>query len=173
MFGDDGFDRIVGGSGDDTINGGSGNDTLGGWLFTTVSEDETGSDQIFGGEGDDRLLLTSNSSASLLDGGIGDDYLYADGRFDSVSTLVGGQGSDTFALEWGAANFIVLKDFSVEEGDRLALKDASWRYEPRQLAGTAAQSFVGYEGIFEGGQLLAITPGIGSAQAAINSAFSG
>lgn len=86
--------------GDDTLYGGAGNDILFGG---------GGNDILYGGEGNDTLY--GGTGNDILIGGKGNDTLY------------GGSGSDTFTWLKGDDGHDVIKDFRVDEGDRIDLSD--------------------------------------------------
>jgi len=109
--GDDGDDFVNAGDGDNIVWTGSGDDTVvtGDGADSIVSGD--GSDSIISGAGDD--TIDAGESTGLADGseyinaGSGDDFI----SFDFLSqgngtttgdTVIGGEGSDTLAIEGGA-----------------------------------------------------------------------
>lgn len=100
LLGDEGDDELRGGSGDDSLLGGMGEDTLAAGY---------GADTLLGGEGHDRLLGYLRGQGSdghdLLDGGEGYDTL-STGEGATNSTLVGGDGSDTFYVD-GVGNLVI------------------------------------------------------------------
>lgn len=98
LRGMDDNDSLDGGAGDDFINGNRGNDTVNGG---------TGNDFVRGGQDNDLLL-----------GGDGNDVLCGDLGTD---TLTGGAGADAFLLRVDDAAGDVITDFSVADGDRIAL----------------------------------------------------
>ena len=89
-----GNDSVIAGDGTDVISGGAGNDTL---YFGL------GNDTVSGGDGndliDDRNGVLADVYASSLDGGAGDDTIFAGGGAD---TLIGGAGADSLSGEAGA-----------------------------------------------------------------------
>ena len=112
-----GDDTIVAGAGggDDTYIGGEGNDTI---TYTSTSEGITvdlaagtatgveidsdtlsGIENVVGGDGDDTII--GDSSANVLEGGLGDDTI-AGGAGD---TLDGGDGTDTLRVQVSSAEF--------------------------------------------------------------------
>jgi hypothetical protein len=166
ISGGDGQDLISGAMGNDTIYGGAGDDTLGG-VGNTGDNTEFGSDRIFGESGDDILgIYWNNSSPTLLDGGLGDDKLTDGG--DGINTLTGGLGADTFEVA-NDGGYSVITDFTPNQDELRYWYPSGLEF--RSLNGTPYQSFIGYEGIFQSGNLVAITQGIGTAQAAIDSAL--
>jgi len=76
-------DTILGNDGADRLYGGSGNDTIVGGLVADVLFGERGDDLIQGGDGNDYLL-----------GGLGDDVIEGDNNDDK---LVGGLGDDSLS----------------------------------------------------------------------------
>jgi Ca2+-binding RTX toxin-like protein len=101
-----------------------------------------------------------------LDGGLGDDKI---GDFGGgINTLTGGSGADTFEVDSGSG-YSVITDFTPNQDELRYYSPSSLRFQ--SLNGTPYESFIGYEGIFDYGSLVAITQGIGTAQAAIDSAL--
>jgi Ca2+-binding RTX toxin-like protein len=127
-----GDDVVSGGRGDDVLNGGAGNDTLGGGDGADRLDGDFGNDQLFGGLGNDILLDRLGGNDSLygengddrlqvidfsedeydpsartlvLDGGAGNDSLRLDAAYNPnvTGTLLGGDGSDTIAVDGGGA----------------------------------------------------------------------
>lgn len=99
VFGGAGDDLITDLGGSDLLGGGDGNDTI------IDSGENAGVDILLGGAGDDFLkteFATQSSAPSILDGGSGDDTIWAQDRYGN---LVGGEGADTFiAHNPGSAN---------------------------------------------------------------------
>lgn len=84
-------------------------------------------ESIFGTQGNDTLAITGIDQ--FIDGGAGDDVLYAGFRFKygevaPTDTLRGGAGSDTFVIMNGTDN-IVIDDFDPSK-DRLLLDRAAF-----------------------------------------------
>lgn len=149
-----GLSRVDGGLGDDTIRGiadgaglfgGGGND-----VFEIEDGDSTTLDggpgddlmtidlarqfNIFGGAGNDVINLDATSNieeSSIIDGGDGDDRLNIDIRLndpfaESVDTVSGGAGADTFTLnladfsygaDFASDQMLVIKDLTTSEDD--------------------------------------------------------
>lgn len=126
--GGDGRDFITGGFGADTIDAGAANDFVdagghddiihlgaGDDFVAAIDGYGRGDDLIFGEAGDDRVH-----------GGRGDDTIDAGGGSDVLNggagqdLLIGGEGADVFQFRLGNGRDRIL-DFSMEEGDRLAL----------------------------------------------------
>ena len=100
-----GNDRVVGSSGNDTLLGGDGRDSLYGG---------DGRDLLFGGAGDD--LLQSGTGESTLVGGAGNDILAARQTDGGLKWLFGGEGADTFQIQFASAasySETVLADFQL------------------------------------------------------------
>lgn len=105
-YGEQGDDRLIGGSGRDLLRGGAGQDWLEGRaandaLYGDVGNDTMqggdGDDQLFGGDGDDHL--DGSAGSDTLEGGQGNDGMYGgDGR----DFLFGQEGNDW--LYGGAGN---------------------------------------------------------------------
>ena len=88
-YGNDGDDRLYGGSLPDFLYGGSGADKLDGRAGSDYIYGASGSDKIYGGTGGDYLYAASGND--LILGGDGDDQLYGElGR----DRLDGGAGND-------------------------------------------------------------------------------
>ncbi len=88
-----GRDTLSGGAGDDSILGGDGDDNL--------VDDTGGNDSLIGGAGDDYLSIQHGTDASsvLLDGGDGDDTIFAIGGSSNggppfTVSILGGAGKD-------------------------------------------------------------------------------
>jgi Ca2+-binding RTX toxin-like protein len=113
LMGGDGDDLINAGNGDDTIDGGAGTDNIYGGSGNDVISDYFGADYIDAGEGNDSIddrggfnTILGGAGADRIygsgniDGGVGDDYIYAQYSFDNPSdmspvTILGGDGNDT------------------------------------------------------------------------------
>ncbi|NLS05287.1 hypothetical protein HGP14_18235 [Rhizobium sp. P32RR-XVIII] len=112
LYGEDGADWIFGGEDDDTISGGGGDD-----LLLGGDDDDT----VSGGGGND--ILCGGEGRDCLDGGAGDDIFRLGARSgDDNDVYNGGSGSDLFLL---VAEFDrdVIQNFSITQGDRLAISD--------------------------------------------------
>lgn len=89
-------------------------------------------------------LMIGNSGANRLLGLGGDDMLDGAAGNDTLNggtgndTLTGGSGADQFAFSYalGSSNVDVITDFSVAQGDRIALDDAIFK----QLVGKTSLS---------------------------------
>jgi Ca2+-binding RTX toxin-like protein len=123
LLGEEGNDTLKGGAGNDTLSGGAGNDTLKGGVGTdTASYADAVSGvtvnlglttaQVTGGAGTDVLrgienlvgsgfndVLTGNTEANRIEGGVGNDRLIGSGGADYLG---GGAGNDT--LNGGGGN---------------------------------------------------------------------
>jgi Ca2+-binding RTX toxin-like protein len=64
--------------------------------------------------------LTGTSLGETIDGGAGDDTLIGSAGND---TLIGGTGADVFKWQLGDSGSDVVKDFNLDEGDKLSLQD--------------------------------------------------
>ncbi len=109
-----GDDSLNGLSGADTINGLAGNDTIDGGAGGDSITDSSGNDLLLGGAGDDaftadhRLSDTATIQAVTIDGGDGDDTIFAYQRFAPfgiptsqetfTASMFGGAGNDFFRL---------------------------------------------------------------------------
>ena len=94
--------RIAGSGADNTLAGLAGDDTLSGRAGDDTLDGGAGTDRLSGGAGNDRLS-----------GGTGNDR------------LTGGGGADVFVLASGGGRDRIT-DFSLAQGDRLALDAALW-----------------------------------------------
>jgi Ca2+-binding RTX toxin-like protein len=117
--GDEGNDRLYGGSGSDSLDGGRGNDRIWGREGDDTIHARVGNDSAWGGGGNDVLFAGSGNDA--LAGGDGDDVLYGETGKDR---LRGGLGNDEIFggadkdLIWGDDG----NDFLAGDGD----KDKLW-----------------------------------------------
>ena len=82
-----GADTIVGGAGDDGISGGDGDDELSGGAGNDTISGGSGENIILGGDGDDRLIVSTSDSS-----------------FPVANRLTGGEGQDTFQLNFNDGN---------------------------------------------------------------------
>jgi len=100
IFGGDGNDVVWSGAGSDKIFGDNGNDTLDGGAGNDTIYGGAGIDTLMGGSGDD-TLFGGEANVSLLDGGVGGDWIEL--KFSDVSfvanltggTNTGSDGNDT------------------------------------------------------------------------------
>lgn len=99
----------IGSNGADTINGGTDNDTLFGSAGDDTVNGNGGDDILVGGDGNDKLF--GDDGNDLLFGGKGNDE------------LTGGIGADTFVWNLGDTGSDTVKDFNLDEGDKLNLAD--------------------------------------------------
>ena len=102
-----GSDNLYGGPGNDVLDGGPGDDYLEGIAYGTEA-DSAGSDTYIGGGGGDRLNLDGRSEdlALSLDGAANDGAAgEGDNISPDISTVVGGNGADTFTGNAGANAF--------------------------------------------------------------------
>ena len=151
LTGNSGNNVLDGGTGADAMTGGAGSDTysvdnlsdsvielsanagtdlvLSSVTFSAVGANQSGIENITltGTSAIDATgnalanLLTGNTAANVLNGGDGNDTLIGGLGND---TLTGGAGADTFVLasyDTTGAQFDVITDFSISEGDRIDL----------------------------------------------------
>jgi len=122
VYGDDGDDRIVGNANASYLHGGAGNDTI----------EAASGNHAYGEDGADWL----NGGHAVLDGGAGDDRMFAD---DGGSTLTGGAGADTFIVGWRGrspnTDYNTITDFNAAQGDRLVVGNAYQFTKPLVLRG--------------------------------------
>jgi Ca2+-binding RTX toxin-like protein len=102
LTGNDLGNRLTGSAGRNDLSGGGGSDTLGG---------AGGNDTLRGGDG-----------ADILGGSDGNDRLNGNAGADQLS---GGKGADVFLFE-NASGADVVTDFTMGQGDRLALAESLW-----------------------------------------------
>ncbi len=77
--GDEGNDRLLGGSGHDVLLGGAGNDQLEGRAGNDRLEGGVGIDKLFGGDGDDTLVAQDGTYGNdVVDGGAGSNTIVDD-----------------------------------------------------------------------------------------------
>ncbi|MDQ1816479.1 calcium-binding protein [Massilia sp. CCM 9210] len=156
LAGEEGNDSMVGGGGKDVMTGGAGDDYLNGDKGDDILTDAEGNNVLTGGEGDDVIVSTGSGSDKVdggdgsdtitggagdtLDGGFGENHLFADfaggakgtvrmlsGWGDDVLTFgpslafqnvvaSGGHGADTFLFASGAhAGQVTVTDFDVND----------------------------------------------------------
>jgi len=112
IFGEAGWDTLVGGSGNDRIFGNDGADSLVGGSGNDILNGGGSDDRIFGNDGDDNLY--GSTGDDTLDGGWGDDDLFGDRGDDDLyggddnDSLRGGTGDDL--LDGGYDNDTLLGD---------------------------------------------------------------
>jgi Ca2+-binding RTX toxin-like protein len=156
LFGGAGNDNLVGGLGEDTIDGGLGIDSVNlsdlniAAVVNLVQGDVTYSDgsqdiirnveNVFGTQANDQIM--GDTGSNRLDGGFGDDV------------LTGGAGADTFALSRPEAGNDVVTDFSLIQGDKIAVSARGFnttlvggvlpseRFTVGSSASTATQQFI-------------------------------
>ncbi|GJD74111.1 calcium-binding protein [Methylobacterium goesingense] len=120
LSGEAGDDALFGNEGNDTLYGGLGNDQLSGGSEADILLGDAGNDILAGGLGNDVLAggadsdtLYGEAGNDIFDGGTGNDFLF------------GGQGADQFNFGTNSGTDVVF-DFSVADGDRLALFGQSY-----------------------------------------------
>ncbi|NOD45926.1 MULTISPECIES: fasciclin domain-containing protein [unclassified Ruegeria] len=103
ILGDDTDEFIFTGKGQDFIHGGGGRDVIKAGKGNDVALGGDGNDIVFGGRGKDILRgddghdkIYGGRGADLIDGGAGDDI------------LIGGRGKDTFVMENGGGDDLIL-----------------------------------------------------------------
>ncbi|MFK8332984.1 beta strand repeat-containing protein [Pseudomonas sp. BJa5] len=131
LDGGSGFDQLYGGQGNDTLLagndaegsiliGGEGNDILTGSAGADTLVDEMGDDTLIGGDGDDYLQdhdyfvdIIGPVSHNSLDAGAGNDtILVQQSNAQSVTTVVGGSGRDTYQLQGYSFGQLQVSDFA-------------------------------------------------------------
>lgn len=106
LYGGDGHEELGGGTGDDSIAGGAGNDTIYGGRDDQSSTSQN--DRLEGGDGDD--IIFASGGADIVSGGDGDDSLFGGSQNDEVS---GGNGNDT--IFGGTGNDVVNGDAGADD----------------------------------------------------------
>jgi len=94
-----GVTTITGSDGDDTLLGDAAS-TINGGAGTDVITGGTGNDTLNGGAGND--TITTNTGNDTVDGGAGDDVVNMDGALSALDVIVGGEGTDTLAIDAAA-----------------------------------------------------------------------
>lgn len=149
LRGDDGADSLSGGSGADALDGGSGNDTLYGGSGDDDLTGGAGRDRMNGGSGHDTLsggegrdTLAAGSGDDVLDGGAGRDSLFL-GAGDDIA--YGGDGADRFIFrDRDLDNSTVeIRDYDIDEGDYLDLRQVSLGDSETWFAGAVTQALDG------------------------------
>jgi hypothetical protein len=119
IFGDNGDDKLTGGSANDLIHGGKGNDDIQGGGGNDMLMGELGDDSLSGGSGNDLLqggngnddlagddgndMMSGGNGADDLNGDAGDDRLNGDAGDDRLN---GGSGRDALNGGWGVDHSI-------------------------------------------------------------------
>ncbi|MGD1863233.1 MAG: SBBP repeat-containing protein [Phormidesmis sp.] len=154
MKGEDGNDVMYGMAGDDKLKGEDGNDVMYGMAGDDKLEGKDGNDALYGGTGDDELK--GGKGADILSG-VGDGLL-GGGEFDE---LKGEDGSDLFVLGSsngvfyqgnGNSDYALIKDFDVDEGDRIRLSGSAGSYS----LGTNVSGLKKGTAIFHQGDLVGV-----------------
>jgi len=91
---------IVGGAGNDTLAGGTAADNIQGGDGADTITGGGGNDVISGGAGNDSITVSGTSVN--VDAGAGDDTVNVDATLSSGDTIVGGEGTDTLAIDAAA-----------------------------------------------------------------------
>ncbi len=163
IYGREGFDNLRGGFGNDTIYGGADGDTIYGG---------SGADTLYGEGGDDRLF--SEGGGGTMDGGEGNDQLYAGSYGGPAETLIGGAGNDYLAavgqIETADAgegdDRVYIYRYGYDSGGpgTVTLGSGADTIELDSSAAYAADTYIGTQGIITdfatgaGGDKINITP---------------
>ena len=108
--GNEGNNRLTGGSGNDVINGNGGNDRLNGGSGADILNGGAGKDELNGGSGND--ILDGGSGSDELEGGSGNDTLiYTLAENNVIGRMTydeyeGGSGTDTLELRFTRAEWM-------------------------------------------------------------------
>jgi Ca2+-binding RTX toxin-like protein len=97
VYGQDGNDQLFGEAGNDTMYGDAGNDILDGGLGSDFLYADSGNDRLYGGDSNDTINVIGGGS-HWVEGGSGNDYIWA--RTSTAATRVydGGSGADFFEI---------------------------------------------------------------------------
>jgi len=128
IYGEGGYDLLIGGEGDDYIDGGHQADDLRGEAGNDTLVGNLGFDRLFGGDGNDLLqdysgpggqfggagndTMQSGADDGRFFGGSGDDLIEAGGGNDIISgnagfdTINGGEGDDAIWGDFNADTFV-------------------------------------------------------------------
>lgn len=133
LHGEAGNDKMYGDAGNDTVYGGSGSD----WILV-----DSGSDRVYGEDGNDHIRVIGGGSQTV-DGGAGNDYVWAKTDTAATRTYTGGSGADFFEIStetYGSLGGshgikplgkVILTDFNPSQGDVLSLSyihDTKWNW---------------------------------------------
>ncbi|MDM5177063.1 calcium-binding protein [Massilia sp. DJPM01] len=145
LTGEEGSDSVVGGHGNDVVTGGAGDDIVSGDDGDDILTDVEGNNVLTGGYGRDTIVSTGSGSDKVdggeyedtvtggvgdtLDGGGGDDRLFADftGGAKGSVRMLGGWGDDV--LTFGPS--LAFQDVLVSGGESLD----TYRFAPGAHAG--------------------------------------
>ncbi|MDH4583202.1 tandem-95 repeat protein, partial [Pseudomonas sp. BN415] len=121
LFGNSGNNQLSGGDENDVLRGGAGNDTLHGDGGHDDLNGGAGDDVLFGGDGSDTLTdfdsLNQTPASSIVDGGAGDDRIViSQQHLDSIATITGGSGRDTYLPVPGSIGQVISLDFATGPG---------------------------------------------------------
>lgn len=116
LWGTSGNDLVAGNANDNTLIGGAGNDEMYGNGGNDAIHGGAGADEIYGGDGDD--LIHGGAGDDVIDGGAGNDVLY------------GGGGADVFVWENISHGVDTVKDFSVNDNDKLDIRNILTGFNP-------------------------------------------
>ena len=137
-----GNDLAYGEAGNDTMYGEAGNDTMYGGTGNDLIIVESGNDRVSGDEGNDHIRVIGGGS-HWVDGGAGNDYIWAKTTGAAIRTYTGGSGADFFEISTptygGLAGShgitplgkVILADFNPSQGDVLSLvyiHDTKWNW---------------------------------------------
>ncbi|MES2677998.1 MAG: tandem-95 repeat protein, partial [Pseudomonadota bacterium] len=100
---------------EDNIYGGEGDDNLSfigsGQSFNQQNTHQKQAVHFYGQEGNDTFFSNNNDGfVNIMDGGEGDDNFMI---YDGSATLIGGAGSDSFAIDRSANSVVTIEDFEI------------------------------------------------------------
>jgi Ca2+-binding RTX toxin-like protein len=154
FFGEDGNDRLAGGSGRDTVDGGNGDDNLTGGSGNDRVRGGSGNDQLFGNSGNDGLsggdgtdLLDGGTGNDTESGGNGDDTMREGNAPNGADTFSGDSGNDTADYSARSAPVNVAVDDFAFDGDRRNNERDNVRSNiERVLGGAGSDALIGRDG---------------------------
>jgi Ca2+-binding RTX toxin-like protein len=171
--GTDRDDVYFGGSADDKLEGGKGNDVLYGRAGNDEIKGNDGDDILYGGDGSDKL--DGGNGNDILYGGIGNDEIKGGKGMDTltgvddnssspgygeIDKLQGNEDADLFALGdstkgvfylgKGNADYALIDDFKLDQGDKIQLGSANYSLKT-DISGLPKGT-----GIFAGDDLIGI-----------------
>lgn len=154
LYGEDGNDRLAGGSGRDTLDGGAGNDNLTGGRARDRLSGGDGNDLLFGNSANDNVR--GGAGSDLIDGGSGNDYEAGGSGDDTLregsapngsDSLNGNDGNDTVDYSTRAGRVAVTIDDRADDGDMHGNeRDNVHSTIDRVLGGAASDVLVGRNG---------------------------
>jgi Ca2+-binding RTX toxin-like protein len=154
LFGDDGADKIKGGSGNDNIVGGDGADVIEGEWGNDTLDGGKDQDTIYGGAGDDSLMggagndvLFGGEGADTYHWEIGNDQLYGDAKAlktaDIFEFKVWGDNGDDQVLNFDRTNDVLVLLGATKNGNDMTVNHTAEGWLQLDFAGGGSVSFIG------------------------------